>query len=345
MRIGQEFRKGIRVLGIAIAGALADLNTVIPTITSGSGAPSAVEPSGSVYMRTGQAAGTVLYVRTATPAWVAVSASAISGTDFGAGGLATDVVSESTAAAGVTIDGLLLKDNRIDASPDATGVAGITLADNLASAFDVKEGSNVYLTFVTTNSSEAIAATRRLTTTDGVTAGTARIVGGLAAVNPAASTAITGTTETQNDFSTGAYTIPANTLKVGTVVKVRARGLYTAATGAETHVLGVAVAGTAIASSGAIDPAANDLFDIEFVFTCRAVGGSGTITGSGRVLSGPRATAAPALHLIGTGSGATSTATVDTTAALALSVFLDRQATATDGDSMRLDSFTVEIIG
>jgi hypothetical protein len=345
MRIGQEFRKGIRVLGIAIAGALADLNTVIPTITSGSGAPSAVEPSGSVYMRTGQAAGTVLYVRTATPAWVAVSATAVSGTDFSTGGLATDVIAESTAAAGVTIDGLLLKDNRIDASPDATGVAGITLADNLASAFDVKEGANPYLTFVTTNSSESIASAKRLTTTDGVASGTARIVGGIAAVNPAASTAITGATETQSDFSTGAYTIPANTLKVGTIVRVRARGLHTAATGTETHVLGVAIAGTAIASSGNIDPAANDWFDIEFEFVCRSVGGSGTIVGTGRVLSGPRATAAPVMHMLGTGTTSTSTVVVDTTAALALSVFIDRQAAATDGDSARLDSFAVEIVG
>jgi len=51
------------------------------------------------------------------------------------------------------------------------------------------------------------------------------------------------------------------------------------------------------------------------------------------------------LHFLATGSAATSTTTVDTTASAALAVFVDRQASATDGDSLRLDRFHVEIIG
>jgi hypothetical protein len=55
-------------------GATQALIATSPTVTSGSGAPSASEPNGSVYMRTGGAAATTLYLRV-SGAWVAVGAS------------------------------------------------------------------------------------------------------------------------------------------------------------------------------------------------------------------------------------------------------------------------------
>lgn len=63
-----------------------------------------------------------------------------------------------------------------------------------------------------------VASLGRITTTEGVSSGTARIVGGLAYRNTAASTAITGTQEAQTDFDS-TYSIPANTLAAGTVVE------------------------------------------------------------------------------------------------------------------------------
>jgi hypothetical protein len=50
-------------------------------------------------------------------------------TDFGNGGLLTDVVDESTAAAGVTVDGVLLKDAEVttDVIHEKTGAAGVTV--------------------------------------------------------------------------------------------------------------------------------------------------------------------------------------------------------------------------
>jgi hypothetical protein len=263
----------------------------------------------------------------------------------GASAVKTNVIAEHTSATGVTIDGLLIKDSGIDASGLLTGVGYLNLADNLAAAWTVKEGSTSYLVFVTTDSGEAIRSKVRLTTSDGVASGTDRVVGGVAAVNPAASTAITGTTETQANFDTGTYSIPANTLKVGTIVRVRAWGRYTATTGSENHVFGIAYGATNLCVTGNIDPATNDVFEIEFEFEVRAVGASGTVTGVGVCRSGPQATAAPATHFLATGSGATSTTTIDTTATTTLGVFVDRQATATDSDSMRLDGFRVEIIG
>lgn len=69
--VGDAFRK----LTLWISGAESDLGTS-PTLTSGSGAPSATEPNGSVYLRTNGAATTTLYARI-SGAWVAVTASAL----------------------------------------------------------------------------------------------------------------------------------------------------------------------------------------------------------------------------------------------------------------------------
>lgn len=71
--------------GIAIrklrvwTGATEAVIATSPTVTSGSGAPSASEPNGSVYLRTGGAAATTLYLRI-SGAWVAVGASVIPST-------------------------------------------------------------------------------------------------------------------------------------------------------------------------------------------------------------------------------------------------------------------------
>lgn len=69
-----------------------------PTLTAGSAAPSASENTGSLYIRTSTGA---LYRRVGG-AWETVIGAA--------GTLTADTISELTSAAGVTIDGLLLKD-------------------------------------------------------------------------------------------------------------------------------------------------------------------------------------------------------------------------------------------
>lgn len=64
--------------GIAIrklrvwTGATEAVISTSPTITAGSGAPSATEPDGSLYLRTGGAGGTTIYIRTGG-AWVTPS--------------------------------------------------------------------------------------------------------------------------------------------------------------------------------------------------------------------------------------------------------------------------------
>jgi len=82
-------------------------------------------------------------------------------------------------------------------SADGTTV-GVTMTDNTAAAFDIKEGSNSYLKFDTTDSSELITAGESLTVASGktFTTDTADINGG----------AIDGTAIGANSASTGAFT-------------------------------------------------------------------------------------------------------------------------------------------
>lgn len=192
----------------------------------------------------------------------------------------------------------------------------------------------------------AVAASGRVTTTDGVASGTARVVGGVAASLVAASTPITGTQENETNFDT-TYTLPANSLKVGTRIRIRATGIHTATTGTETHTILVKLGSVTIAATGNIDPATNDIFRIDFEFVVRAIGATGTIIGDGICQFGARAAAlaATGTHLLATGSGGTSTTTVDTTVANVIAIAIDRQATATDGDSARLDRLTVDVTG
>jgi len=183
-----------------------------------------------------------------------------------------------------------------------------------------------------------------LSTDNGVEGGTDRVIGGLASVEIVASAAITGTTETRTVFDQS-YPIPALTLQVGTVVKVRAAVFHTATTGTETYTLAVALGATDLAVTGNLTQNDNGVDIVQFEFVCRSTGATGTVVGAGLVTSTARAAAVTATHGLFTGTTSTSTTTIDTTGALVLGIAIDRQGTATDSDSCRLDYLTAEIIG
>jgi hypothetical protein len=213
----------IRKITVWTSGDEVDVATS-PVILSGSGVPGATVPNGSIYLRTNGDA----YIRTGD-AWVTTE---LAPGDFGAGPLLADVIDESTGAAGVTVDGVLIKDGgviladaavlEVDTVNEATaaagvtvdgvllkdggavfadgaaididtineataaagviidgllikderlqptgagissGDAGVTLKDNLANAWDFKEGANSYLIFATTNDAERITAGKLL---------------------------------------------------------------------------------------------------------------------------------------------------------------------------------------
>lgn len=160
------------------------------------------------------------------------------------------------------------------------------LIDNSATGLRVRAGSGglVLLTFDTTDNAETIASTARLTTTDGVTGGTARVMGGLAYRTVANSATITNTMA-ETAFSTGAYTIPANTLKAGTTIRVRLWGDCPSTNAADTLTitlrLGAAgVAAQVVSQTSAVDVANGDTFVMDVWIVIRTAGGAGTMVAS-----------------------------------------------------------------
>lgn len=120
----------VQRLGIAISDDYAD-EASHPVVTAGSGAASASDPNGSVHLRTDG----VPEVRISS-AWKAV---AVAGQTFdsGSAGIKADIIAESTSAAGVTADSVLLKDGSVtvgsggqvitDTIAEKTSAAGVTI--------------------------------------------------------------------------------------------------------------------------------------------------------------------------------------------------------------------------
>lgn len=119
---------------------------------------------------------------------------------------------------------------------------------------------------------------------------------------------VASTTVANTITETTIYTEPiaANELHAGQVVKVRALGRYSTANGADTATIRLKVGGTTILSvSSTAANVTNAPLDIEFIFTVRSDGVSGTIIGFGRV----------ELDNQGKSVASTSTSVVDTTIA------------------------------
>jgi len=160
----KRWRKRIAATGIGVRTDDSQADSSVAVITAASGAASASDPNGSLHLRSGG----VPEVRLGG-AWktLAVEDQTF---DSGSAGIKADVVAESTGAAGVTVDGLLIKDSAIapvvggsaflDLTSAATGEGDVILADNLASALMVRESTTAYQTFVTTNNSERVQSNK-----------------------------------------------------------------------------------------------------------------------------------------------------------------------------------------
>lgn len=224
-----------------------------------------------------------------------------------------------------------------------TALTGAALdAADLVPVVDVSAGTGGSKTMTVTElvdglDRQAHAFKSTVTTTDGVSGGTARKVGGTAFAQATASSAITGTSENETAFDQS-YTLPANMLKAGTRVKIRAQGIHTATTGSETHTMALKIGSQAMVSKASIDPANNDIFYFDFEIVCRTTGASGTFVGCGVAAFGASGTATPTVQYIGS-------TTIDTTTTNVIGVYITRQSSATDSDSARLDFLTVELIG
>lgn len=266
--------------------------------------------------------------------------------DFGTTGLLTDVIAESTAAAGVTIDGLKIKDSGIDMSGLATGVGYLALKDNAAAAYSIKEGSNPYQVYVTTNGSESAAYKVKLTTTNGVSSGAARVVGGVHTINTTPSTAIDGTNENPTSFDQGCSLEATALNRVGAILRVRVQGLTSNMGASDNAAVLFKFNNTSMGGTGTFTPADEAPWVVSVVCTTVATGSSGTLICGGQIDTKARASnSAPDVRSFYSGATTTSTTTFDLTGAISVTVGWDWAASANDADSVRQDFIMCEIIG
>ena len=152
-------------------------------------------------------------------------------------------------------------------------------------------------------------------------------------VNVAASAAVTNTT-TETDFDK-TVTLPASSLKVGDVIKIRAQVIATATNSTDTLLLKLKIGSTVILATAAVDVANDDIGIIDVTLVVRTIGATGTFVACG-------------LWALGVADTATfrpdfkASTTIDTTAAAAIAVSAT-WSVANAGNSCRLDILHVEI--
>lgn len=180
--------------------------------------------------------------------------------------------------------------------------------------------------------------TGELRQTDGTT--DAAVNGWIGGVVHAAVAAGTALTASSTETLLGSYSIPANTLKAGTVIKLRYQGIATATNSTDTLTIKAYIgglAGTAIITGTATDATNNDIFVGEALIQIRTAGESGTFVSMASHNKVPAAslTASPVYEF------KASTA-IDTTAAQVVGVS-GTWSTTSASNSCRLDIMVVEI--
>lgn len=148
----------------------------------------------------------------------------------------------------------------------------------------------------------------------------------------APSTGITNTT-TETAFSNGQYTIPANYLQPGDVLVIRGRTTLTSHNGTDTHNIKIYIGSVLIASSGAVNLAANSVVEWALFLTVRTIGATGTIVASGYLMAGVPGTGTPVGVVL-------SSTTLDTTVAETIKVTSTASAASTS-NIIQLDEDTI----
>lgn len=219
--------------------------------------------------------------------------------------------------------------------------------DNNAAALTVRAGSAglTILTVVTTDAAESWNFTSRISTTDGVASGTARRVGGLASGIVASATMVdpAGAGDAAETV-VSTYTIPANTIKAGTTIRVDFAYRITVGATVETLEMRLrlgGVGGTVVALSTSADPATGS--------------GSGYAILKGRAAPGAAAEVAHfgvIKNIAAAGSDSTvvqqgpTLTNFATNGSLDLVVTADwANAEAAGGDTVSLEIFDVQVIG
>jgi hypothetical protein len=154
---------------------------------------------------------------------------------------------------------------------------------------------------------------------------------GLVYRNAAASTAVTSTTETDFDKS---YTIGANRLRAGAVIRIRAQAFVTSAAGGGTLNLRLKIGGIVIEETGAVAAGSSFLGYFDATLIVRTIGSSGTIVGTTLYGMDTYDVVTPKIGFLGSN-------TINTTVAQTIKMSAQW---SNSGNSVRLDIFSVEIL-
>jgi len=159
---------------------------------------------------------------------------------------------------------------------------------------------------------------------------------------PDAGTSLVGNVVNQTRTASASFTIPANTLKEGDVIRVRGHMHATAQSGSITqkHDIGFGAAGEAITTGTATAVAAGNVSYFDMEFTCRLAGSGGKFIASGHYTKAPAAvdTAVPKPFC------SITELSIDTTSAIIVGLYNTFGASALAGDTCRAEAFTVEIL-
>jgi len=131
------------------------------------------------------------------------------------------------------------------------------------------------------------------------------------------------------------YTIPANTLEVGDIVRIKVFCTVIDSNGTDTLTPILKFGGTAIATGAALDVADDDIVFAEADVHVTATGSSGTCTAIGEI----RTDALGAVHVI----AQTALTSMDTTGGLAVALNVDWSAAHADKE-VRIDAVSIELV-
>ena len=131
------------------------------------------------------------------------------------------------------------------------------------------------------------------------------------------------------------YTIPANKLEVGDIVRIKVFCTVVDSNGSDTLTPILNFGGTAIATGAALDVADSDIVYAWADVHVTAVGSSGTMTAIAEI----RTDALGAVHVI----GATNLTSKDTTSGIAVALNVDWSAAHADNE-VRIDAVSVELV-
>lgn len=137
----------------------------------------------------------------------------------------------------------------------------------------------------------------------------------------------------------GTVTLAANQLRVGTAIRITATG-YGQRTGGN-YTFRVKLGGTTIiaTATSAAAWAANGMFRLDALITCRTTGATGTVQGQGVVMVGTTVVDGQPMQLVATG-----TSTIDTTGTLAIDVTGQFSASAAT-NTVTVTNLLIEVSG